>query len=131
MNESHYGVCGGHLFGMSTSQNILHSGYLWTSIFKDWTKSIKKCPPCQYFYPKNCSRPAQLHPVIIVGSFAKRGNDFMHCKPTLTKGMVTLSLLLTILPSGMRLHLHMMNTVILQQSLFLTISLQNLESHRL
>jgi hypothetical protein len=38
------------------------------------------------FHPKKCSSPALLHPVIVVGPFAKWGIDFMQCKPTSVGG---------------------------------------------
>ena len=43
---------------------------------------MKKCPPCQHFYPKKRTHLAPLHPVITVGPFSKWGIDFMHCNPT-------------------------------------------------
>ena len=85
-NDCHYGACGGHLSGMAIAQKILHAGYFWPSIFKYCHDAVKKCPPCQHFYPKRCTHPAPLHLVIIVGPFTKWGIDFMHCKPTSAKG---------------------------------------------
>ena len=71
---------------MDTTQKILHTGYFWPSIFKDWHEAVKKCPPCQHFYPKKCLHPAPLHPVIFVDPFSKWGIDYMHCKPTSVEG---------------------------------------------
>ena len=48
--------------------------------------AIKKCPPCQHFYPKKRTHHAPLHPVIVVGPFSKWKIDYMHCKPTLARG---------------------------------------------
>ena len=46
LNDCHRGVCGGHLFGISTFQKILRAGYFWPSIFKDCVNAVKKCHPC-------------------------------------------------------------------------------------
>ena len=35
LNDSHSGVCGGHLSGLATAQKILRAGYFWPTIFKD------------------------------------------------------------------------------------------------
>ena len=61
LNDCHKGACGGHLSGLSTSQNILRVGYFWKSIFKDFVNAVKRCHPSQvfawnmhhacYFYP--------------------------------------------------------------------------------
>ena len=86
LNYCHSGACGGHLSGMATAQKILHTGYLWPSIFKDCHEAVKKFPPCQHFYPKKHTHPSPLHPVIAIGLFAKWGVDFIHFKPTLAGG---------------------------------------------
>ena len=86
MNDWHSGACGGHLSGMATAHKILCPGYFWPSVFKDCHEAIKKCPPCQHFYPKKCTHPAPLHLIIAIGPFAKWGIEFMHCKPTSTRG---------------------------------------------
>ena len=88
LNDFHYGACGGHLSGMATAQKILHAGYFWPSIFKDYREAVNKYPPCQHFYPKKCTHPALLHHVILVGPFSKWGIDFMHCNPTSVGGHV-------------------------------------------
>ena len=49
-------------------------------------KLLKKCPPCQFFIPKQRTHPAPLHPVIVVGPFAKWGIYFVHCSPTSVGG---------------------------------------------
>ena len=71
---------------MATSQKILCIGYFWPSIFKYCHEAIKKFRPCQHFYLKNNAHPAPLHPIIVIGPFAKWGIYFMHCKPTSAKG---------------------------------------------
>ena len=38
------------------------------------------------FTPKKCTHPALLHPVVVVGPFAKWGIDFMHCRLTSVEG---------------------------------------------
>ena len=38
------------------------------------------------FLSEKCTRPAPLHPIIVVGHFSKWGIDFMHCKPTSAEG---------------------------------------------
>ena len=71
---------------MAIAQKILHTSYLWPSVFKDCHEAIKKCPPSQHFYPKKCTHPTLLHPIISIGPFTKWGIEFMHCKPTSTGG---------------------------------------------
>ena len=46
LNDCHRGECGGHLSGLSTTQNILRVGYFWPSIFKDCVDAVKRCHPC-------------------------------------------------------------------------------------
>ena len=47
---------------------------------------MKKFPPCQLFQSTKCTHPTPLHPIIVVGHFAKWGIDFMHCNPTSASG---------------------------------------------
>ena len=47
---------------------------------------VEKFLPYQMFTTKKCTHLALLHPVIVVGPFAKWGIDFMHCRPTSAKG---------------------------------------------
>ena len=77
LNDCHGGACGGHLYGLSTAQNILRAGYLWPSIFKDCVDVFKRYHPCQLFARNMCSKPTPLHPIITVGPFTKWGLDFM------------------------------------------------------
>ena len=86
LNDCHSGACGSHLSGMPTTQKILHAGYFWPYVFKYCHEAIKKCPPCQHFYPKKCTHTAPLHPIIAIGPFSKWGIEFMHCKPTSAGG---------------------------------------------
>ena len=86
MNDCHSGACGVHISGMATAQKIIRAGYFWPSIFKDYYEAVKNFPPCQLFYPKKRTHPAPLHPVIVVGPFAKCGIDYMHYKPTSAGG---------------------------------------------
>ena len=46
LNDFHVGACGGHLFGISTTQKILRAGYFWLLIFKDCVYAVKRCHPC-------------------------------------------------------------------------------------
>ena len=41
LNDAHSGVCGGHLFGLATTQKILHASYFWPTIFKDCVEAMK------------------------------------------------------------------------------------------
>lgn len=84
LNDFHAGACGGHLSGLETSHKILHAGYFWPSIFKDCVEAIKKCHPCQIYTKKMHAHPTLLHPVVIIGPYAKWGIDFMTCHLTST-----------------------------------------------
>ena len=86
LNDFQSGACGSHLSRMVIAQKILHASYFWPSVFKDCHEAIQKCPTCQHFYPKKCTHPAPLHPVIAIGPFSKWGIEFMHCKPTSAEG---------------------------------------------
>ena len=46
LNDCHAGACGGHLFGLATTQKIMYARYFWPSIFKDCVEAVKKCHPC-------------------------------------------------------------------------------------
>ena len=86
LNDCHSGACGGHLSGMATTYKILHIGYFWSFVFKDYHDAVKKFSPCQHFYPKKCTHTTPLHLVIAISPFSKWGIDFMHCNPTLARG---------------------------------------------
>ena len=86
LNDYHEGACGGHLSGISTTQNILRAGYFWPSIFKYYVNAIKKCHPFQVFACNMHARPAPLHPIVTTGPFTKWGLDFMYCNPASAGG---------------------------------------------
>ena len=48
--------------------------------------TVRKCHPCQIFSKKMCGHPTPLHPIVLVGPFAKRGIDFTTCKPPSAAG---------------------------------------------
>jgi hypothetical protein len=41
LNDCHNGACGGHLSGISTSQNIIRAGYFWPTLFLDCIHAMK------------------------------------------------------------------------------------------
>jgi hypothetical protein len=84
LNDCHLGAYGGHLFGLDTAQKILCAGYFWPTIFKDCMTVVWKCHRCQLFSKKMCAHPTPLHPIVLVGPFAKWGIDFTTCKPPST-----------------------------------------------
>ena len=86
MNDCHSGACGSRLFGMATTQKIIHASYFWPSIFKYCHEAVKKCPPYQHFYSKKCTHPSSLQCVIVLGPFSKWGIYFLHCKPASVGG---------------------------------------------
>jgi hypothetical protein len=86
MNDCHSRACGGHMSGYATAQKILHAGYFWPSLFNNCIISIQKCHSCQTYNQKIRSHPTPLHPVVLVGRFAKWGIDFMTCHPHLAGG---------------------------------------------
>ena len=90
LNDCHRGGCGGHLSGISTTQNILRVGYLWPSIFKDYVNAVKKCHPCQVFARNMRSHPAPLHPIVTTSPFTNWGIYFMACNPTSARSIITL-----------------------------------------
>ena len=86
LNDCHSRACGGHMFGYTTTQKILHAGYFWPSIFKDCILVVRKCHECQIYQCKMHAPPAHLHPIITVGPFDKWGINYMKFKPHSVKG---------------------------------------------
>ena len=82
LNDCHAKEFCGHLSSLGTTQKIMHVGYFWQSIFKDCVKVVKRCHPCQIYTKKMHAHPSPLHPIVIVGPFAKWGINFMTCHPT-------------------------------------------------
>lgn len=72
--------------GFATTQNILHIGYFWPSMFKDYINVVRKCHNCQIYDQNMRAHPTPLHPIIDVGDFAKWGIDFLTCKSHLDGG---------------------------------------------
>lgn len=86
LNDCHSGACGGHLFGLATTQKIMRVGYFWPKIFKDCVEAVKRCHPCQIFCRKMWVHPAPLFLVIIVSPFTKWWIDFTTCHPPSARG---------------------------------------------
>jgi hypothetical protein len=76
LNDYHTGACGGHLFGLATTQNILRASYIHPMLIKDLFESVKKCHLCQIFSRKMRAHHAPMFPIITVGPFTKWGIDF-------------------------------------------------------
>eukprot|EP00253_Pinus_taeda_P020899 PITA_20899 len=57
-------------------------------MFKDCIIVVKSCNACQTFHRKTRIPTTPLHPVIVVGPFAKWGIDFMTCNPASARGHV-------------------------------------------
>eukprot|EP00253_Pinus_taeda_P018187 PITA_18187 len=87
LNDCHSGACGSHMSGYATAQKTLRAGYFWPSLFKDCITAVQKCHNCQIFYCKMRAPPAPLHPIIVVGPFAKWGLNFITCNPHSARGM--------------------------------------------
>ena len=86
LNDSHSGVCGGHLSRLATAQNILHAGYFWPMIFKYCVEAVKRCHLCQLYTRKMQSHPTPLFPIVSVGPFMKWRIDYMTCNPASAGG---------------------------------------------
>lgn len=80
LNPCHSGVCGGHLFGMATTQKIMCTSYFLPSLFSNCIESVKYCPNCQHFSPKARAPVAPHHSFIAVGPLCKWAIDFMECR---------------------------------------------------
>jgi hypothetical protein len=65
----------------ATTQKILRAGYFWPSLFNDFITVVQKFHACQTYNQKIWSHPTPLHPMVLVGPFAKWGIDFMTCHP--------------------------------------------------
>jgi hypothetical protein len=84
--DFHTRACGGHLFGLETTQNILRAGYFWPTLIKYCIELVNKCHPCQIFSWKMRAHLAPMFPVITVGPFTKWGIDYTSCNAPSTKG---------------------------------------------
>ena len=47
---------------------------------------LRNTHPANISTQKKSTHPAPLHPVIAIGPFSKWGIDYMHCKPTSSRG---------------------------------------------
>jgi hypothetical protein len=88
LNDFHTGACGGHLFGLATTQNILWEGYFWLTLIKYCIESVKKCHSCHIFSRKMRAHPSPMFPVITVGPFTKWVIDYTTCNPPSARGNV-------------------------------------------
>jgi len=73
----HESSCGGHFAGFVTAKKALHSGHWWPSLFKDATKFVKKCDPCQRVGKPTASSTMSLIPILAQTPFEKWGIDFV------------------------------------------------------
>eukprot|EP00253_Pinus_taeda_P014401 PITA_14401 len=86
LNDFHSKSCRGYMSSYATTEKILCAGYFWSSIFKDCILDVHKCHECQIYQCKMCAPTAQLHPIIIIGPFAKWGIDYMTHNPRSVEG---------------------------------------------
>ena len=91
LNDCHFGACGSHLSGMDTTQKILCTGYFSPSVFKDCHEAVKKCPPCQHFYPKKCTILLRYTPSLPLAHFPSGGLTLCIVSLPQLGGMVTSS----------------------------------------
>jgi hypothetical protein len=62
LNDYHSGTCGGHLLGISTTQNIIQASYFWPTLFHDCTHAVKRCEQCQLYANKALAPPRSSSP---------------------------------------------------------------------
>jgi hypothetical protein len=86
LNDCHTEACGGHFYGLETTQKILQAGYLWLTLIKDCIESVKKCHPCQIFSWKMRAHLTPMFLFITVGPFTKWGIDYTTCNPPSARG---------------------------------------------
>lgn len=86
LNDFHSRACGGHLFGSTPFQTILHARYFWPMTFKDCMIVVIKCHLCQILTNKMRTHLDPLHPVVPIDPFAKWGINFTLCNPTSVSG---------------------------------------------
>jgi len=85
LNDFRSRFYGRNLCGYATAQKIIHVGYFCPTIFNHCIIVDRSCHACQIFYRKTQLPPTPLHPVNVVGPFAKWGIDFMTCNPHLAE----------------------------------------------
>jgi hypothetical protein len=86
LNDYHTRACGGHLYGLETTQKIIHVGYFWPSLIKYYVEVVKKCHPCHIFSQKMWAHLDLMFLAIVVSPFTKWGMDFITCHPASARG---------------------------------------------
>ena len=77
LQACHDGPCGGHFSDKRTTYKVIHSGYYWTSIFKDAAKYIKGCDSFQIMGIPTSSYHIPLQPQVMIEPFEKWALDFV------------------------------------------------------
>jgi hypothetical protein len=58
LNQTHAGVCGGHIGARALVAKVFRQGFYWPSIIDNAVKLVKTCQACQKFSP-NIQAPSQ------------------------------------------------------------------------
>ena len=71
LHACHDGPCRGHFSDKRMPYKLLHSGYYWSSIFKDVSKYVKGCDSFQRMGRPTSSDQMPLQPQVMIDPFEK------------------------------------------------------------
>ena len=75
-------ACGRHFASQKTTMRVLHSGFYWSSLFKEAYTMCKQCDKCQRLGKISRRHMMPLNPILVVELFDVWGIDFMGPFPT-------------------------------------------------
>ncbi|XP_072077907.1 uncharacterized protein [Arachis hypogaea] len=61
MDETHEGVCGNHIGGISLASKVARAGYYWPTMKNDCVEKVKRCDRCQKHGPLTHNPAENLH----------------------------------------------------------------------
>ena len=82
LSHCHDSACGGHFASQKTAMKVLHSGFYWSSLFKNAYTMCKQCDKCQRLRKISRRHMMPLNPILVVELFDVWGIDFMGPFPT-------------------------------------------------
>ncbi|XP_057742915.1 uncharacterized protein LOC130961187 [Arachis stenosperma] len=77
MDETHEGVCGNHIGGISLASKVARAGYYWPTMKTDCVEKVKRCDSCQKHGPLTHNPAENLHTSEVSWPFHKWGLDIL------------------------------------------------------
>ena len=82
LSHCHDSACGGHFSSQKTAMKVLHSGFYWSSLFKNAYTMCNQCDKCQRLGKISRRHMIPLNPILVVELFDVWDIDFMGPFPT-------------------------------------------------